>query len=119
MSEPMVNLSLVIPCYNESSRIANLKKGLTDFISQGDHLSFEIVLVNDGSRDDTLIKLQWLRDELTLERPSLLNKITVIEVSRNLGKGGALREGIRASRGNWILTVYTGPHKLDHALRCK
>ncbi len=85
-SEPF--LSIIIPVYNEEKRINNLDKVL-DFY---DHFSFswEVVVVNDGSRDSTLDRLQkW----------ALREEIKILSYDRNRGKGYAIKHGMMKAKG--------------------
>src|SRR5689334_8064925 len=86
-------ISLVIPCYNESHRVQALLVGLEQFSKQwrGD---YEIILVDDGSKDDTvnLIRESALYKDLTAQ-----NKFQVVQLSQNQGKGHALKAGVAAA----------------------
>ena len=82
-----VTLSLVIPCYNESERISLLYKGLESFAKEWKG-TFDVVEVNDGSKDDTYTKLQ----EHSFYKANT-DKITLVN-QLNTGKGGALKNGV-------------------------
>jgi len=98
-----VNLSIVIPLFNEEKRINILKNGLLDFIGHCNHLVYEMIFVNDGSKDSTLKGLKNLEKELDHFRPGI--PIKIIHLQKNLGKGGALREGVSQAQGDWVLTL--------------
>ncbi len=86
-------LSIVIPAYNESSRIVpTLKSAISHFTSQNIH--FEIIVVDDGSTDDT-------SDICTQVLSSKDHKI--IQLSQNKGKGFAVKTGVLESKGRYIL----------------
>jgi dolichyl-phosphate beta-glucosyltransferase len=91
-------LSLVIPCYNEANRIDLLMQGLDEFKQQWD-TTFEILLVDDGSTDQTM---QILQQHNSYEH--LAPYITIL-TQRNTGKGGALRHGVAKANGDYILTL--------------
>ena len=91
-------LSLVIPCYNEANRIDLLMRGLDEFKQQWD-TTFEILLVDDGSTDQTMEKLKQ-HASYTLLAPY----IRIISQS-NTGKGGALQHGVSMASGEYILTL--------------
>ncbi len=93
-----VRLSLVIPCYNESGRVGLLYKGLEDFIAVWKY-QFEVLIVNDGSKDNTLELLQQHRVYLNNS-----DKIIILS-QQNTGKGGALRMGVLQAKGDYILTL--------------
>lgn len=86
--EPEV--SLVIPMHNEAESLGHLFEVLLPII-RGAARSFEIVVVNDGSRDDTLDRLfAW---------QARLPQLVVIDLSRNFGKEAALTAGLQHCRG--------------------
>ena len=81
-----MNLILVIPCYNEEHRLP--VDDLRRFAIDG--VRVELLLVNDGSRDNTLQLLNKLRDE----DPT---RFSVLDLERNSGKAEAVRRGILAA----------------------
>lgn len=89
-------LSVVIPCYNEQDVLPELHKRLSE-VCERVGLSFEIVLVNDGSRDGT-----WpLMLDLARRDPHLV----LVNLSRNHGHQLALSAGLRMCRGGRILVL--------------
>jgi len=94
------SVSLIIPCYNESIRVAKMIDGIKEFIATW-HGLFEIIIIDDGSTDDTvsLIKNNLLYKNLLAD-----NKIQLIQQT-NTGKGGALQKGITAASLDFVLTV--------------
>ncbi|MGH8541982.1 MAG: glycosyltransferase family 2 protein [Stenotrophobium sp.] len=89
-------VSLVIPCHNESAGLAGLFVTLIPIISAATH-SFEIVVVNDGSADDTLVRLlEWQQSILQLR---------VIDLSRNFGKEAAVAAGLQHCRGRCAILL--------------
>ncbi len=87
------DLSVVIPLYNESSRLFHLTEIIGFFDQQS--LKYEIVLVNDGSTDSTLKNLKKLLWDKS--------NIKIITYTRNRGKGYAIKQGVKNSIGNHIL----------------
>lgn len=87
------SVSVVIPCYNESSRLLPLVDGYRSLASA----VTEIVFVDDGSTDDTRAVL----DDL-VARPGL-DSARVLHLAENRGKGGAVAAGVRASSGERIV----------------
>lgn len=89
-------ISIVIPCYNEGPAIPFLRRELTIFL---DRLSCdsEVVLVNDGSSDDTLeLLLEWaVRDP----------RIHVLQLSRNFGQDLAITAGLDYSSGDAVVLM--------------
>ncbi len=88
-------LSVIIPCYNEEENIKLYKKELIPEIRKCSK-DFEIIFVNDGSKDKTLGGLKQLQKEE--------KNIKVVAYEPNQGMGYALRQGINAARGD--LTVF-------------
>ncbi len=102
-------LSIVVPLYNEQNRVSLLKKSLWDFIAQTQlpFSSYEFILVNDGSIDQTAEALTKLQKEFidhTKEHKLSLD-LNIINLSRNFGKGAALKAGVQKSTGQWLLTM--------------
>lgn len=85
-------LSIIIPLYNEQARLKKLVR-LYQFLNQQE-FSYEVILVNDGSADDTLKKLNKLLEKF---------KFALITYEKNRGKGFAIRTGILAAQGQNLL----------------
>lgn len=95
MSPPgLFPLTVVVPAFNEESLLAGTVTGLHETLAALG-LAAEIVIVNDGSRDRT----GPIADELAQRFTSL-----VVRHQANQGLGGALRTGIAAARGEYVLT---------------
>src|SRR5581483_3775705 len=90
------SLSVVVPCLNEEATIAELVEQLASTLD-GISSEFEIIVVDDGSRDATP---QVLR-ELAGERPWL----KVIQFRRTFGQTAALMAGCRAARGATLIAI--------------
>lgn len=85
-------LSVVIPAYNEEERLGASLRRILDFLdSRLD--TFEVVVVDDGSIDGTV--------EVASKFPS--PPIQVLRLPENRGKGAALKKGVLASRGEFVL----------------
>lgn len=83
-------LSLVIPAHNEAANLEPLLARLVPVLREIG-LPYEIVFVDDGSRDDTLEALKRLRRDAP--------QIKIVALSRNFGKEVALAAGLRHARG--------------------
>lgn len=94
-------LSIIIPCYNESGRLPALFKALEELNEQS-NLLFEIILVDDGSSDNTvnIINSNKLIAELKAQ-----HKCIVHAKESNAGKGEALKTGVGLASGKFILTM--------------
>jgi len=88
--------SVVIPVYN-SARIVALviERTVTFFQTQG--WSYEIILVNDGSRDQS-----W---SVIAEQARRLPHVIAINLLRNYGQHNAVFAGITQSRGDYVITI--------------
>ncbi|MFH1032883.1 MAG: glycosyltransferase [Pseudomonadota bacterium] len=101
-------LSIVVPLYNEAARFERLNGAVRDFQANAPNFDYELVLVNDGSQDATQELLEGLRARLLAGRGGAddsLRGVRLIALERNQGKGQALRQGVLAARGDWILTL--------------
>lgn len=87
-------LSIVIPAYNEENRIKNTLLIIRDFIEEK-NINSEIIIVNDGSSDKTSEIVEKIRHKI----PNL----KLVDLSKNSGKGFAVKRGIEESRGKLIL----------------
>ncbi len=92
--KPQVYLSIVIPVYNEAQRISPTLDKLIAYLS-GQTWSREIVLVDDGSSDGGIALAQRKLDGL--------EDCRIISYGTNRGKGYALKQGMVASRGRFVL----------------
>lgn len=85
-------LSIIIPLYNEQRRLKKLAQIYAFFDQQ--KFRYEIILINDGSTDNTLGALNKLAKK---------NKFTLITYEKNRGKGFAVKEGMLAAKGKYLL----------------
>jgi len=91
-----VFISVVVPMYNEADNVEALYQRLTRVL-EGLGRSYEIICVNDGSRDDTLEKLRALH--------AADPRLKVIDLSRNFGKEIALTAGLDLARGEVVIPI--------------
>ncbi|WP_296942725.1 glycosyltransferase family 2 protein [uncultured Massilia sp.] len=92
----MPSISVVAPAYNEEEVLEIFHRRVTDVLA-GLGCQYEIVLVNDGSRDRTLALMHALRER----DPHL----TVIDLSRNFGKEIALSAGLDHTKGDVVIVL--------------
>lgn len=90
-----MQLSVVVPVHNEGENIAPLLDEIVAALAGRD--DYEIVYVNDGSRDDTAARLT--------EAVARLPQLRVITHARACGQSTAVATGIRHARGRWIATL--------------
>ena len=92
-----MKLSLVVPCYNEQDNVFDFYDCVEKCFSTKD-FDYEIVFVNDGSRDDTFVKLK----EIVKTKKG---NIQVVSFSRNFGKESAIYAGLTRSKGDRVCII--------------
>lgn len=90
-----VGLSIVVPVYRGAATVGKLVEALSALRPHG---GLEIVLVNDGSPDNSGEVCRALRREATVP-------LTYIEHARNFGEHNAVMTGLRHARGAWVVTM--------------
>jgi len=105
-------LSIVIPAYNEERNISFLISELVRTLSLTKY-DFEFILVDDGSKDNTLTEIKV--------QAEMHHNIFYIELSKNFGKDYALKSGIDMATGNAVITMDADlqhpPHLLPQMLK--
>lgn len=91
-------ISVIIPIYNESESIPFLVKSLNDFFQENAHINCEVLFVDDGSKDDSVLKLE--------NSEFLAYDAVLIKLSKNFGSHAALRAGIESASGKLICFNY-------------
>ncbi len=86
----MVKLSIIIPAYNEGKRIENTLKTWLAYLKKN-KWNFELIVVDDGSKDNTFIIVKKFKN------------VKLISYKPNHGKGHAVRTGVLASKGDYVL----------------
>lgn len=89
MNPDQHGLSIVIPAYNEQDGILNVLNSLKDIMAESS-IAYEVIVIDDGSTDNTpeiLKSIIWLK---TIQHP------------QNLGYGAAIKSGIRIASYDWI-----------------
>lgn len=87
-------LSVFFPCYNEEKNIKNTVSKTIPILNKNIK-NWEIILINDGSKDNTAKVLEQLKKEYP-------NNIKIITHNPNRGYGAALKSGLYNSKYNWI-----------------
>lgn len=90
-------LSLVVPCYNEEQNVEPLYQSVKDAFRDL-QMDYEIVYVNDGSKDQTITELRRLHHQDP-------KHIAIIGFSRNFGKEAAVLAGLKRSNGEYVAII--------------
>lgn len=103
IGDPVPDISLVVPAYNEEIRLPVMLRKTLPFLEswcEEEKLSFEIIIVDDGSNDGTVkVALQHGQNLPSKE------ELKVLKLAENRGKGGAVKQGVKAARGKYILML--------------
>ncbi len=95
-------LSVIIPSYNEAENLKVVLPPLIEFCALN---NWEIIIVNDGSKDNSKEILEGFTHE---------DNFTVIHHKLNKGYGGAIKSGIRACKTEYLITIDAdGQHRLE------
>ena len=90
----MKKISVIIPAYNEEESLPMLYDRMKKLMENMENYEFEILFVNDGSKDNTLKIIK----ELNQKDP----KVRYISFSRNFGKEAAMYAGLEAAEGDYV-----------------
>ncbi len=93
----MKKISIVIPAHNEEGNVALVHQKVKEVFDALEHYTFEIIFVNDGSRDNTQQKLE----ELSKQH----EEVKFIEFSRNFGHQPAVKAGMDNATGNAVISM--------------
>lgn len=94
-------ISVVVPCYNEQEVLPlfynEINKVIAQMQSEYDDLEFELLFINDGSKDNTLKMLR--------ELSASDNRVRYISFSRNFGKEAGMFAGMENSKGDYVVVM--------------
>lgn len=90
-------ISIVVPCHNEEEMVPIFHEEITAVSEQLPDAVFEMIFVNDGSKDATLAELKRLA--------SLDERVHYLSFSRNFGKEAAMVAGLRHATGNYVAVM--------------
>jgi len=93
----MKKISIVIPAHNEEGNVALVHEKISQVFSGLSNYDFEIIFVNDGSRDQTQQKLEELSRKY--------DEVKFIEFSRNFGHQPAVKAGMDHAHGNAVISM--------------
>ena len=94
MITELITLSVVIPVYNEETRIGKTLEKISLYLETCKY-TYEIIAVNDGSCDKTSDIIKGFANRY--------EKVRLIESRKNQGKGFSVRKGMLASSGQYVL----------------
>jgi dolichyl-phosphate beta-glucosyltransferase len=90
-------LSIIIPAYNEEALITSTLDGLKTYLSVRSE-EYEIIVVDDGSQDNTAVCIQDWKKINSVDLYLLINQ-------QNMGKGFSIQRGVMESRGRFIIFI--------------
>lgn len=94
---PELDLSIVVPVYNSAKTLGNLLERLTTVLGSITQ-SYEIILVDDGSSDESWAVIQALRETYS-------EHLVAVQLMRNYGQHNTLMCGLGIARGEYVLTM--------------
>ena len=92
-----MQLSLIVPCYNEQDNVEAFHDACRAAFD-GRIASYELIFVNDGSRDDTWARLTALQERADVP-------VKLIDFSRNFGKEAAMYAGMQRAEGEFVTVI--------------
>lgn len=93
----MKKVSIIIPCFNEEHNIKPLYSALCQLFESEPKYEWEVLMINDGSQDNTLTEIKHLRTED--------KRICYIDLSRNFGKENAMLAGFDYVSGDCVAII--------------
>lgn len=98
MPNESINISIIIPAYNEGENLKNLINKIHQTFENTNYKNeYEILIINDGSTDDT--------ETVVMSVLQNYKNLTLVNLKKNIGKAYALDSGIQNARGNIIATM--------------
>lgn len=91
----MKKISIIIPAYNEEESLPHLYERLEKLMNSIENYEFEILFVNDGSKDNTINLIKEYREKD--------NRISYVDFSRNFGKEIAMIAGLDYAKGDCVI----------------
>lgn len=88
-----LDLSIIIPAYNEAKRIGPTLQSIDDYLNKHPNVNAEVIVVNDGSSDSTTAIVESLQH----------SRVRIIEHEVNKGKFAAFTSGVMNAKREWVL----------------
>ncbi|HEX2906310.1 MAG TPA: glycosyltransferase family 2 protein [Phototrophicaceae bacterium] len=111
LDETTTDISVVIPLYNEAESIPSLYNELTEVLSQLPY-SYEVIVVDDGSRDESFARLKTVHEHDPRWR--------IIRLRQNFGQTAGMAAGFEAAQGRIVITtdadLQNDPHDIPQLL---
>ena len=95
------SLSIIFPVFNEELRLKSSFNHIISFLKKKKKFKVEIIFVDDGSQDNSY---NLINKFIKSFKPNKKIEIKVVKLKINLGKGAALKLGVKYAKHNWILT---------------
>ncbi len=90
-------ISFVIPCYRSEHTIENVVNEIVRTMNSQSRDTYEVILINDGSPDDTFMKIKELCEKN--------QNLTGLDMAKNFGQHAALMAGLRFSKGDYVVCL--------------
>tara|TARA_B100000029_G_scaffold259792_1_gene256363 strand:- start:236 stop:973 length:738 start_codon:yes stop_codon:yes gene_type:complete len=99
------SLSIIFPVFNEELRLKSSFNHILDFLKKKKKFKIQIIFVDDGSSDNSYnLIYEFIKNYKNSKKKQKI-KFQIIKSKKNLGKGSALKLGVRQARYDWILTA--------------
>ncbi|XP_078078398.1 dolichyl-phosphate beta-glucosyltransferase isoform X2 [Mustelus asterias] len=119
---PTIELSVIVPSYNEEERLPLMMEEALEYLEQrqskNSSFTYEVIVVDDGSKDETT------KVALNYSKTRGPDKVRVLTLVKNRGKGGAIKMGVLSCRGRYVLmadadgaTKFADIEKVEAGLR--
>ena len=105
----MKKVTVLIPCYNEEASLHALYEALQKLMTDNSNYQWEILMINDGSKDNTINIIKELREKD--------NRICYIDLSRNFGKENAMLAGFDYATGDCMVIMDADLQHPPHIIR--
>lgn len=93
----MKKVTILIPCYNEEASLPMLYQALTKLMEENNQYQWEILMINDGSKDRTINIIKELRNKD--------KRVCFVDLSRNFGKENAMLAGFDYATGDCMVIM--------------